>query len=391
VRKERLRHPAKLTAVLLPFIILAALAVFDGTSYSWTLGELLGASDGGTQTGRNAFEFDPDRHIMSLPQSKGRAFFDTIGDLSICRNPEVRRFMYLYLTTGRDYLLGGIARSRQYIGMVEPVMKNYPEIPPDLALLPLLESGFNPAAVSHSNAVGLWQFLRGTSKLLGLKADRWVDDRRHIEKSTDAAMRHLRSLYGVFGSWELALAAYNGGAGYVRRAMIRTNTRNFWELRRSGALRAETAEYVARYAALTVLYRNQELFGLADEVTGQPIETAMVELNHPASINKISGVSGVPVETIRMLNPELTASVTPPYETRCMLRLPAEAAALVRENDRMVHAVQCSAVKKHVVRRGENLARIARRYHASPRSIMLINDISHPSRIRPGQTLYIPI
>ena len=112
-------------------------------------------------------EFNPEKDTLYLPGLENKELFESIEDLSMCRNEDVRKYIYLYLTSGREYLIKSIERSYIYIDIINDIMKKNPDIPAEIALLPLLESGFDPNAVSRSNAVGLWQFLQSTSSHLG--------------------------------------------------------------------------------------------------------------------------------------------------------------------------------------------------------------------------------
>ncbi|MCU0844444.1 MAG: transglycosylase SLT domain-containing protein [Spirochaetes bacterium] len=328
----------------------------------------------------------------TAPPSDEKCLFDAVNDLSICDDPEVRRFIHVYLTRGRPYVVRAIRRSRLYLDEVDMIVRNTPGAPPDIALLPLLESGYSPRAVSRSKAVGLWQFLGPTAKILKLQDDAWVDERRDVEKSTIAAMRHLANLQSVFGSWDLALAAYNGGAGHVRRAMNKTRVSTLAGLNKRGALRKETSEYVARYAALLVIYRNQDIFGIADELGETDVrETGVIELEFPAHIGRLARVAGTTVDEIRALNPQLKTVLTPIYERAYRLKLPAEAIRALEKDGEMSYAIKFTSIRKHVVRRGESINLIARRYNSRPESIILINNIQDPARLRPGKTIYIPI
>ncbi|HMB21110.1 MAG TPA: lytic transglycosylase domain-containing protein, partial [Spirochaetota bacterium] len=213
------------------FVLLLSLTLvsMDTRSFCWNLLDLFNDTVYSEEGLQKAIEYEPNMDHFFLPSIEGKDLFASIDDLSICRREEVRRYLYMYLTVGREYVKNSIHRSYMYMEIIEDVMEEYPEITRDMALLPLLESGFNPRAVSKSRAVGLWQFMYPTSQMLGLKINNWVDERRHIEKSTRAALRHLKNLYSIYGSWELSLAAYNGGAGHVSRTMKRTGIRDYWK------------------------------------------------------------------------------------------------------------------------------------------------------------------
>lgn len=380
----------KYLSILLFTVI--SLSAPEGTSFAWSLFKIFSAPEYKQNPVNNAIKFNPDIDILYLPSMTGKTFFDSVNDLSICRNRDVRRFLNIYLTTGREYTVNAIERSKLYSDIIKDIVADNLDIPQDIMLLPLLESGFNPNAVSRSNAVGVWQFLRGTSRLLCLKTDKWIDERKDLEKSTIAAMRHLRNLRSIFSSWELTLAAYNGGAGYVKRAMIRTGKNNLWDLKKTGKLRAETSEYVARYAALMVIYKNQELFGIADEITCSPaVKSDILLLEYPVNIASISDTYGIPLDLIRKLNPGLKTNITPPYVKNYPLRIPLEIKPKLEADKEKLYALKCNAIKKHVVRKGDNLNNIAKIYRTTPRILLLLNDMRSARRIRPGQKIYVPI
>jgi membrane-bound lytic murein transglycosylase D len=215
---------------------------------------------------------------------------------------------------------------------MKPILKNYPEIPEDILLLPLLESGYNPHALSPSFASGIWQFIDGTSSCLGLKNDSYVDERRDVAKSTDAALRHLRSLYQQFGSWEIALAAYNAGSGSVRRTMPDLSRSAFWATVDRQGFRPETNEYVSRYAALMLIYKNTRRFGIEKDISIVPhqnIESVVFE--KPVKIDLLAAQAGIPESAILKYNPELKGNTTPPYMDRYHLKITAELRPLVEQ------------------------------------------------------------
>lgn len=288
--------------------------LFDNTEFS--------------ETGlRKVMDFNPENDTLYLPGLENKELFESIKDLSLCRNEEVRKYIYLYLTTGREYIIKSIERSGIYIDIINDIIKKNPDIPSEIALLPLLESGFDPNAVSKSNAVGLWQFLQSTSSHLDIKSNKWVEERRDIVKSTEAAIRHLRYLHNTFKSWDLALAAYNGGDGQIRRAMLKTDSHDIWKLMKSGALTKETSEYVPRYAALVMIYNNQKMFGIYNDIK-PPIKekTEVIKLTSQQNIDQLSKICNIDVNEIRKYNPELNSLQAPPSELDYSLRLTVKSA-----------------------------------------------------------------
>ncbi len=365
--------------LILPFFLLPAAA----RGSSWSLVAML---DRNINPPASIVKTEP----FFPPHIEGKDFFTSIDDLSILRRTEVRRFLNQYMKYGREYVYRGIFRSGRYMDVIDEIFKRYSCMPDDLKILPLLESGFDPNAVSRSKAVGLWQFIDGTSRRLGILNNSWVDERKSIHKSTDAALRHLKSLYDTFNSWELALAAYNGGAGHVRRAMIRSGTENFWDLLDSGMLRRETAEYVPRFAALAIMYKNPDLFLLDEAAAASAISLDLVEFDYPVDIRKIAKVTGITQNVLRAYNPEIRKNITPPHLPRYSLLIPTEALDSLMENIESVYVLKYSDLSACRVKKGDTLSAIAGRYGVKTSSIMIINDIRCARCIRPGQKLLIP-
>ncbi|MBP7736935.1 MAG: transglycosylase SLT domain-containing protein [Spirochaetes bacterium] len=357
-------HKFRLIRIACYAIIVAAILLASETQLlSWGLFNLFTDttySSGGLE---KVNAFDPDRDILYLPQFKGKDIFEASRDLSVCRNKAVRKHIYLYLTSKREYLIRAIERSYRYEAMIQEVMRKNKDIPEEVALLPLLESCFDPRAVSSSRAVGLWQFVDNTARPLGLRSDRWIDERRDIDKSTAAAVRHLRNIRGSFPDWALTLAAYNGGAGYVKRTMEKTGIRDFWKLREGGHLRDETSEYIPKYIALMVIYKNQRLFGVKDEITvPKKIETESYTLQQPVDLRNLSRVAGIPLQTIRDLNPELNATMTPPGIKNYRLRLPAEAVERLDAKSDTLYNIRTPRVASSRAKKGKNTASTTRQY-----------------------------
>lgn len=370
------------------FILTLCLWLCGGSSlFAWTLFDIAAGEELSEE-----HNFNPDKDIAFLPEAKHKDMFAAVEDMSIARKTQVRKFIDVYLNSGRNFTINGIERSGLYQDIINEVFAKHPDMPADLSLLPMLESGFNPKAVSRSNAVGLWQFMRNTSEPLGLKKNKWVDDRRSIEKSTDAALRHLRGLYKAFGSWELALAAYNGGGGHVRRSMNKSGANDFWELLDAKVLHKETSEYVPRFIALLLIYRNQEMFGISSDITvKQPAETDTIKLKYSVPLNAVSKFSGTPIDSIRKFNPELAMNVTPP-SAGFELRLPVEnAKRLETKMDSLYkYRVKETKTQTYTVKKGDTLSAIAKKNGTNAAALMKANNIKNANKIIPGKVLRIP-
>lgn len=173
-----------------------------------------------------------------------RPIKDNARQMWTIQNDRVEKFRHHYRTA--KHMSVGMERSKSYVPEIREILKKY-NLPPQLAYLPLLESGFRPDARSPSGARGLWQFTEATAKDYGLRVGWLRDDRLNWKKSTEAAVKYLKKLGERFNyDWQLALAAYNGGPKYIEDSMKAQGSNNFWHLK----LRKETAEYVPRFIAI---------------------------------------------------------------------------------------------------------------------------------------------
>jgi membrane-bound lytic murein transglycosylase D len=268
--------------------------------------------------------------------------------------------------------------------IVEKILEEE-ELPNDIIYLPLVESGYNPHAYSRARAVGLWQFISSTGRIYGLNHNWWYDERRDFEKSTRAAARHLKDLLKQFGSWELALAAYNTGAGRVSREIRKKKTKDFWRLR----LPRETRNYVPLFMAATIIAKQPEKYGFYPKYES-PLEFDVVDVSKCISFNNISAKTGMPVADLELLNPELRRGVTPPNIKNYRLRLPKgfHSKFLAVYDD--IPSEQNTNWVRHRIRRGETVSSIARKYGVSQASIVQANSLGRKKRIYAGKTLMIP-
>ncbi|HUI45526.1 MAG TPA: LysM peptidoglycan-binding domain-containing protein [Nitrospirota bacterium] len=303
-------------------------------------------------------------------------------------NDSVENHLEYFKTRGREVFQRWLDRSARYI----PVMKNIfreKNLPEDLVYVSMIESGFNPYAVSWAKAVGPWQFMPATGKLYGLKIDWWIDERKDPIKSTYAAAEHLKDLHNLFGSWPLALASYNAGAGKVQRAVLRTRSDDFWDLKASRYIRKETKNYVPKYMAATIIAKNPESYGFT--VTNyEPFNFDVVTIEESADLRLIARCAECTYEEIKELNPELRRWVTPPHIDKYDLRIPAGKKEVFLANYAAVPPEQKIKWERHEVGRGETLSSLAKRYNTTIEAIRDINGLKR-NRIRPGKHLLIPI
>jgi membrane-bound lytic murein transglycosylase D len=303
-------------------------------------------------------------------------------------NDSVESHMEYFKTRGRDVFQIWLDRSVRYIPVMKEIFrkKNLPE---DLVYVAMIESGFNPYAVSWARAVGPWQFMPATGKLYGLKIDWWIDERKDPIKSTEAAAEHLKDLHNLFGSWSLAMASYNAGAGKVQRAVLRTRSEDFWDLKTSRYIRKETKNYVPKYMAATIIAKNPEAYGFS--VTNvAPFKYDEVVITESTDLRLIARCAGCLYEEIKELNPEIRRWVTPPGYTNYVLRIPPGRKEAFLTNFAAIPPEQKIKWERHEVTRGETLAGLAKQYNTTPDAIRDINGLKK-NRITPGKYLLIPV
>jgi membrane-bound lytic murein transglycosylase D len=323
----------------------------------------------------------PDESIDDVTEEKPFSF-------PMILNDSVENQLEYFKTRGREEFQRWLDRSARYIPVMKEIFreKNLPE---DLVYIAMIESGFNPYAVSWAKAVGPWQFMPATGRLYGLRIDWWIDERKDPVKSTDAAAEHLKDLHNLFGSWPLALASYNAGARKVQRAVLRTRSDDFWDLKASRYIRRETKNYVPKFMAATIIAKNPESYGFS-VADYPPFQYDTVVIEESTDLRLLARCAGCSYETIKELNPELRRWVTPPDFDKYVLRIPAGTKETFLANFAAIPPEQKITWERHKVRRGETLASIAMQYNTSSDTIREINGLKR-TRLAPGRYLLIPV
>ncbi len=330
----------------------------------------------------------PQQDLAQIDENYDGYYEEKPYSIPMVLNESVENHLEYFKTRGRDVFQKWLDRSARYIPVMKDIFreKNLPE---DLVYVAMIESGFNPYAVSWARAVGPWQFMPQTGKLYGLKIDWWVDERKDPIKSTHAAAEHLKDLHNLFGSWPLAMASYNAGAGKVQRAVLRTRSEDFWDLKASRYIRRETKNYVPKYMAATIIAKNPDSYGFIVQ-PDDLFEYDEVILTESTDLRLAARCAGTSYEVIKELNPELKRWVTPPDATNYVLRVPKGTGAAFAVSFTAVPADQKIRWERHLVTKGESLAGIAKQYNTSPESISDINNLKK-NRITPGKHLLIPV
>ncbi|MFZ5797604.1 MAG: LysM peptidoglycan-binding domain-containing protein [Desulfobulbus sp.] len=312
----------------------------------------------------------------------------TTYDFPIVMNKQVEFYLNLFQTKQRGYYERWLARSTKYLPYIKSNLRQA-GLPEDLAYLAMIESGYNPTAISKAKAVGLWQFIAGTGKNYGLRIDSWVDERREPDKATLAAIKYLTFLYEEFGSWYLAVAAYNAGEGKIGRGIERYKTEDFWHLASKDYLSLETKRYVPKLIAAIIIAKNPEKYGFSDINYQQPPQFDTIPVPPMTDLHAVAMASGEDIETIRDLNNELLKNLTPPGKNSYELRIPAGTYERVASNLARLQPVASIDYKTHVVKKGDTLTAICRTYNLSKTALLKANNL-HTAKLVAGQRLRIP-
>lgn len=262
------------------------------------------------------------------------------------------------------------------------------DMPLELALLPIIESAYNPFANSSSQAVGLWQFIPSTGQNFNLRQTSWYDGRRDITASTNAALSYLNHLHGMFnGDWLLALAAYNAGEGTVSRAIERNQKlglpTDYWNL----PLSRETRDYVPKLLALSQLVMTPEAYGISlCPIANEPY-FEVVPLKQRVDLARLAAMADVEEEELYQLNPAFTRRIT--FDGPQQLLVPLEKAELLSTGLAQLKPQELVDWQQYRVRPGDTLSAIAGRHHLSVRALKELNQLKS-NRLNIGQTLSIP-
>jgi len=316
------------------------------------------------------------------------------NSLHVVMNEHVEREIAAYCGSLRKAFAEGLARAGKYLPMIREIIE-HEGLPPELAYLPLVESNFKVKARSRAGASGLWQFMPRTARNCGLTVKSDIDERYDVEKSTYAAVGHLSKLHNLFGSWEMALAAYNAGEFGVFRGMASTYERDYWKLleastqRRARILPRETRGYVPKFMAAVTIAQDPEEYGFRP-IVENPLRYDKILIKGSVSLDPIARECGVSITTIKELNPELKLSYTPFREEGYELKVPAGTSEKLQVALAKMPVTRGVDSFRHRVSRGETLSTIAERYGSPIQDIMLANNLRNRNRIRAGQFLNIP-
>jgi membrane-bound lytic murein transglycosylase D len=326
--------------------------------------------------------------------------------ISMDYNADVEAFIDFFVYRRRDLMTKLLASSQIYFPLFEEVLdKN--NMPDELKYLPLIESALNPQAVSSAGATGLWQLMYGTGKMMGLDGNSYYDERRDPVKSTAAGVKYLKQLYDMYGDWQLALAAYNSGPGYVNKAIARAGgVKNFWAIK--NLLPAETRSYVPTFLAMVyAIHYHNDYKLVSAEPKRELYAVDTVNIQDKVTLKHIASTLGMPVDELQFLNPGLKVGIVPALPNGYPLNIPVnyfatfESKKDVLMNDPEIAAQAATSdmyanptmvrVAKYIyyrVRRSDNLNAIARRYGVSLSELREWNHLRNNYIVK-GQNLKI--
>ncbi|MBI1812139.1 MAG: transglycosylase SLT domain-containing protein, partial [Nitrospirae bacterium] len=301
----------------------------------------------------------------------------------------VEKSTALFAERIRERFAMWLSRSGKYVELMKEILKNK-NVPEDIVFLSLIESGFNPYAYSVARAAGPWQFISATAKRYGLVIDWWRDERRDPVKSTTAAANYLSDLYEMFGSWNLAMAAYNAGEGKILKALKRSKSDDYWPLLNTRHIKSETKNYVPRFIAASNIAANPEEFGFRNIVYHQPLNYDEVKVNGPIDLEVAAKCADTTVETIKELNPELRRWCTPPGMPVYILRIPSGTKEIFQKNLSEIPEDERFTVAAYTVKKGDTIEKIAKKSGLSVKAVLALNSMERVKPLQPGTEINLP-
>jgi len=315
---------------------------------------------------------------------------------SFARHSRVQYYIDFFLGPARDRFTIWLGRLPRYEGMIREQLRRH-GVPEDLVYLAMIESGYSNTAVSRARAVGMWQFIGSTGRQYGLQQDVWEDQRRDPFRATEAAARHLADLNDVFGSWYLAAAAYNAGAGRVSRGLERlpggdgaATDSMFFELSDRRYLRLETRDYVPKLIAAALIAKEPARYGFDSLPRLEPLTYDEVLVADATGLDVLARLADTTTRALVELNPQFVRGATPPGRS-VVVRVPAGTGAAVARRWAELPARERITFVTHRVAQGETLSAIAQRYGISTGVLQAANPGVQARRMRIGQQLTVPV
>jgi len=293
-----------------------------------------------------------------------------------------------YYARRPDYFARMIERSGRYLyHVIEEIERR--NMPVEIALLPMIESAYNPQAYSRSHASGMWQFIPSTGKLYGLRQNFWYDGRRDVLAATSAALDYLEKLHGMFGDWNLALAAYNWGEGAVGRAIAKNQAKGLPTDYESLPMPRETSNYVPKLQAVRNIIANPEQFGITlASVPNRPYFATVATRSH-IDVKLAASFAEMSIEEFRFLNPAHNKPVIKASGVETLV-LPIDKIEVFQRN-LAANERPLVSWQAYTMKRSDKPEQVAAKYGMTLAQLKEVNDITGKKKIVAGQTLLVPM
>ena len=325
--------------------------------------------------------------VKQLLSAPGTTIEQPFG-LDCTSQPTVQEYIAIFSAPGSKTMKAWLKRMGKYQTILEKVLIQE-NVPVDLIYLAMIESGFKPRVKSPASAAGMWQFMAGTARDMGLVIDDYVDERYDPIKSAHAAAQYLKKQYERYNSWPLAMAAYNGGAGTVNIAIDRYNTNDYFKLVKYGAMYDETRRYVPRILAAATIGRNLKKFGFDGLTPEDPFVFDEVEVPGNTKLAVLAQAADCSVDTLKDLNPELLKEVTPPGDTY-ILRIPQNHHRSFVEKFDKISDKYSDANDTMTVRFGETLETLGDDIGVPARVLRTLNHLNAKESVPYGTDILVP-
>ena len=367
--------------------------------------------------GREQYDMDSVVFTTDVPDSVLMRRLEEMNSfITLPFNETVKNFMILYSEKMPAKMSEMMGLSQYYFPIIEETLRRY-DLPLELKYVAIIESAFNPRAESRVGAKGMWQFMYRTAISYGLRIDSYADERMDPIASIDAAARYFKDAYRIFGDWSLAISSYNCGSGNVNKAIKRAGgRRDFWSI--YTYLPRETRGYVPAMVGAMYAFRYANEYGLKPAPMSLPTYVDTFHIHKNLHFGQISEVLGIPLADVRDLNPQYYQDVVPGAHSEEVIRLPFNYSSAFLDmqdsiyryktdvffatkvedgretvNGRPVQTARPSASAKsqwvyYKVKSGDNLGKIARKYHTSVRQLKSWNNLKS-DRIAIGQRLKV--
>lgn len=335
-----------------------------------------------------------------------------VSPIHLPYNEVVRKYILAYTTTHRGITRRMLGESKYYFPMIERELERQ-GLPLELKFLSVVESALNPTAVSRMGATGLWQFMLNTGRHYGLEISSMVDQRRNPEAATRAACAYLKELYKIYGDWTLAIASYNCGPGNVNKALQRAgaNAKTYWDI--YNYLPRETRNYIPAFVALNYAYTYAGEHNIRANAPTVPLVTDTIEIKQNMHLEQVASTLNIPMELLRMLNPEYKLDIIPAAVKPYPLTLPQQEVCRFIANEKDIYAkdsvymnnhlrkdgvlsdpktwanTPLPEVKTYKVKSGDTLGAIGKKYGVSVNQLLKWNKLASTNKLRIGQQLKV--